>query len=148
MNDSYQSGNYTPTITDSAEDFLKLDELASEMYHEYKTMTNDVAEIAANTNWDVADIEKIKHHIFTKEGLLDNGYGNFPPDYEMALAWQRVINGSCFDCDILLLNHELYELTYYDMYHSALGITQQTAHDAAQAVFNWIEALRQPGYNA
>jgi hypothetical protein len=51
--------------------------------------------IAKNTGWDSAIIEKIKNHVFFTEH--DLGYefpSRFDPDYNMAISWQRLIEGS------------------------------------------------------
>lgn len=102
--------------------------------------------LIANTGWSMDDVSTVKNHVFNKEVLLDDGYSHFPADYEMAVAWQRLIEGNFYESDILLLKHELYESIYYDMYHEVYDISLRSAHNVAESVYNWLQALRDLGY--
>lgn len=55
------------------------------------------------------------------------------PDYEMANAWERLINGEYYENDILLLKHEIYESTYYDLNNCK----QREAYDATIKIYDW-----------
>lgn len=109
---------------------------AKNAYEGFRASTDDIAKISTNTGWDVDDITQIKNHIFLDELRLDDAVERLAPDYEMAQAWKRLVNGEFYENDILLLKHELYESTLYHI-NDAKGIMQREAHDLANEVFNW-----------
>jgi len=92
-------------------DFKRMDKHAEKYYEEIRKRKSDVAAIAKNTGFCVEDIEKIKKHIFINEYALDGkGISRFDPSYDMAVSWQRLIDGKNIqDMDIVLLCHELLE---------------------------------------
>lgn len=110
----------------------KYDRLSEEMYESYRSSTDDIEKIAENTNWDISDIQQVKAHLFLNELRLDNKVALLDPDIEIALAWSRLIKGEYYDCDILLLKHELYESTYYKLY----GCKQREAHKFTCKLFD------------
>ena len=116
MNYQYLNGDYVPREV-TPENYTLLDEQAEEMYSNYRLMTDDIEKISNNTGWSMDDVSTVKNHAFNKQVLLDDGYSHFPADYEMAVAWQRLIEGNFYESDILLLKHKLYESIYYDMYY-------------------------------
>ena len=116
MNYQYLNGDYVPREV-TPENYTLLDEQAEEMYSNYRLMTDDIEKISNNTGWSMDDVSTVKNHAFNKQVLLDDGYSHFPADYEMAVAWQRLIEGNSYESDILLLKHKLYESIYYDMYY-------------------------------
>lgn len=59
------------------------------------------------------------------------------PDYDMAVAWRRLINGKPEERDIVLLHHELLESTLEKQYN----LTIAEAHKRAQQQYNWEKAL-------
>ena len=148
MNYLYQQDVYVPKNATSADEYFKLEAKAKEMYSSFRNMTDDIEKISSNTGWSIEDITNVKNHVYNKIVLLDDGYKNFPADYEMAVAWDRLVNGNYYESDILLLKHELYESIYYDMYHEVYGITQRSAHNVAEGIFNWHQALKDLGYNS
>lgn len=55
-------------------------------------------------------INKMKNHIFYDKHILYDGIlGCLDSDYDMAVAWQRLINGNYEYRDKLLLKHEYLE---------------------------------------
>ncbi|NFG62879.1 hypothetical protein [Clostridium sp. CMCC3677] len=137
---NYKEGVYKPTEV-TTRNYDKLDEIAEEMYDSFRGISDDVEKIANNTGWDIKDINQIKEHVFLDEVLKDSGMGRLDPDYEMAMAWERLCKGEFHDNDILLLKHELYESTYYRINKS----TQRQAHDITTEIFDWnryVESLR------
>ncbi len=136
----YKAGTYKPTAV-TASNWEALEGIATNMYSSFRTRTDDILKVAQNTGWDIKDIEQIKRHIFLDELRLDDGVRLLDPDYEMAVAWERLVNGEFYQNDILLLKHELYESTYY----KAFDTIQRVAHNEANKIFNWqnlIESLR------
>ena len=95
-------------------------------------MTTDTANIAKNTGISQDKIDKIKRHIFIDEHDLITGRKRFDPSYEMAQSWQRLINGTYEEKDIVLLKHEYAELRYMEK-----GLTQSEAHIKASAKYNY-----------
>lgn len=83
------------------------------------------------------DITTIKNHLFYDSVLKDTGYGVLDSDYEIAVAWKRLIDGEFYDCDILLLKHELFETTYYNYFHDVNNCTISEAHNFAEKYYNW-----------
>ncbi|MBN1056056.1 hypothetical protein DVW05_11955, partial [Clostridium botulinum] len=137
---SYKEGEYKPTEV-TIRNYDKLDEIAEEMYDSFRGISDDVEKIANNTGWDIKDINQVKEHVFLDEVLKDSDMGRLDPDYEMAMAWERLCKGEFYDNDILLLKHELYESTYYRINKS----TQRQAHDITTEIFDWngyVESLR------
>ncbi|WP_250932105.1 hypothetical protein [Clostridium felsineum] len=136
----YKEGVYKP-IEVTTRNYDKIDEVAEEMYDLFRGTSDDVEKIAENTGWDIKDINQIKEHVFLDKVMKDSGMGRLDPDYEMAIAWERLEKGEFYDNDILLLKHELYESTYYRMNNC----TQREAHDATTKIFDWngyVESLR------
>lgn len=110
-------------------------------YEEIRKRTTDVETIAKNTGWDKAIIQKIKEHVFFKEH--DLGYDTpvcFDPDYNMAISWQRLIEGnSILEEDLILLRHEQLELTLME----TEGLKYIEAHIKASEQFNYAEIIKQ-----
>ena len=69
------------------------DQKAIEAYEKYSRV-DDSEIISKNTGFSVKDIQQIRRHIFFKKHKLEDGYGRFVPDYEMAVAWKRLIKGN------------------------------------------------------
>ncbi|MDD1505697.1 hypothetical protein PVA17_23530 [Lysinibacillus sp. CNPSo 3705] len=63
--------------------------------------------IANNTDFSITRVQRIKDHVFNNSHIKDHGVGRFDPDYELAQAWQRLIDGKQLDSDIQLLDHEI-----------------------------------------
>ena len=55
------------------------------------------------------------------------------PDYDMAVAWERLYNGTQVERDILLLKHELLESTLEKEYN----LTIAEAHRRAKKQYDW-----------
>ena len=63
----------------------------------------------------------------------------FTPDYDMAVSWQRLTDGKDIkEMDIVLLNHELYELNLM-----AQGYNYGTAHDMTDLIYNYTEYTKE-----
>ena len=64
---------------------------------------------------------------------LYDGYGRFAPDYDMAVAWERLRNGKHLPRDITLLRHELLESQLEREYN----LTAAEAHARATDIYDW-----------
>jgi len=109
----------------------------------------DIDKIAKNTDFSVNDIQAIRDHVFIDEHDLGDGkIGRFASDWQIAQAWQRMEQGwegngmkKYRDCDILLLKHELEELTIMAKY----GYNAWEAHGLATKKYQWSKAIKELG---
>ncbi len=114
-------------------------------YKEIQKRKTDHISIAKNTGFSEADISAIKNHIFIAEHRFDDGsVRRFDADFDQAQAWERLIQGPHTDTDILLLKHELEELTLME----EKGLSYEEAHELANKKYNWWEARRREKKNA
>jgi len=120
-------------------DFNRMDAHAELYYEEIRKRKSDVAAIAANTGFSIEDVERIKNHIFMDEHDLGAEEPlRFTPDYDMAVSWQRLIEGKNIqEMDLVLLNHELFELNLM-----AQGLNYDMAHHLAEAKHNYTKYTR------
>lgn len=58
-------------------------------------------------------------------------------DYEIAVAWERLLKGIYDESDILLLEHELFEATYYNYFNPINGCILREAHEFSQLIIIW-----------
>jgi hypothetical protein len=116
-------------------DTKRLETHAKQYYESIRKRTDDVYSIAANTEFTIEDIQIIKKHIFLNEYELDRDImSTFDPDYDMAVSWQRLIDGKdIHEMDIVLLNHELLE--YSIMTEQGVGYNE--AHKLAEQTYNY-----------
>ena len=70
-----------------------------------------VALMTVHTGITETDIAAIRTHVFEEKHDLEAGHTYFDPSAEIALAWQRLEQGNFTELDVLLLRHELEELT-------------------------------------
>ena len=70
-----------------------------------------VALMTVHTGITETDIAAIRTHVFEEKHDLEAGHTYFDPSAEIALAWQRLEQGIFTELDVLLLRHELEELT-------------------------------------
>jgi hypothetical protein len=101
----------------------------------------DIGKIAAHTDFSEEDIRSIREHIFIREHDLGEGVRQrFDTDWQIAQAWQRMEQGWTGsgqgiyrDTDMLLLRHELEELTIMAKY----GYNATDAHEKAEEKYPW-----------
>lgn len=110
-------------------------------YAAVREMKNDVASIAKNTGWTEKAILEIKRHIFLETHNLGGPQPErFDPDYNMAVSWQRLIEGrKILPQDIVLLKHEYLELTIMKV----RGLSYRDAHILANEKHNYAAAIRE-----
>ncbi len=118
---------YAPNNTENPRDVA-----AAKAYRKI-SRRNDTNTISKNTGIAVEDIIEIKRHIFFDKHQKYDGYGLLDPDYDMAVAWERLYNGNFLPRDITLLNHELLESKYEKMYN----VTIAEAHSMAEKEYDW-----------
>jgi hypothetical protein len=122
----------------SISEYMKQEDMENNMYTSFRTMKNDISDIAKNTGWKEADIQQIKNHLFTEKHKSDNGQvKSFDPNYQQAMAWERLMQGNYNKNDILLLNHELFESNYRKKH----GATYEQGHAEAQKYYNWSDSV-------
>ena len=117
-------------------DASKRDRAAAEAYRRF-SRDNDAGIIAKNTGFSEKVISEIRRHIFFDKHKLYDGYGRFEPDYDMAVAWERMRQGSTLPRDITLLRHELLESRLEKEYN----LTASEAHGRASQKYDWWDQL-------
>jgi len=97
----------------------------------------DIKAISRNTGFKKSWLKKIKNHIFFNEyNLGKKKPSRFDPDYDMAVSWQRLIEGKNIqEMDIVLLNHELME---YKLMNEK-GMLYREAHDITEKTYNYTQ---------
>lgn len=128
-----QSGGQSGGILDK--DMSEQTRFAEEYYEAIRNRKSksDIRHIAANTGFSEKDIAAVRSHVFTEKHSLDDGETYFAPDAEIALAWQRLEQGKHTELDILLLRHELEELTIM----KTKGYDYDKAHLLADKKYPW-----------
>jgi len=121
-------------------DNVRMDAHAERYYEEIRKRNTDVATISQNTGFSVEDVEKIKRHVFIDTHDLGNEeLERFIPIYDMAVSWQRLIDGKAIqEMDIILLRHELAESAYM-----AQGMNYDTAHRLAETEYNYTKYIKE-----
>ena len=94
-------------IYDYLKRYEKRNEQATAAYKKIAA-ADDIEAIAKTSGMSTADIKQIKQHVFFETHQLYDGVGKFEPDYDMAVAWQRLTEGHPEERDILLLRHPQY----------------------------------------
>lgn len=112
------------------------DAAASKAYRKI-SRRNDVKTIASNSGFSEQDIKQIKRHIFYNKHQTYDGYKTLYPDYDMAVAWNRLYKGEQLERDILLLHHELLESTLEKKYNLSIA----EAHRRAKERYDWEQKL-------
>lgn len=123
--------HYEPYNKDDAKDVE-----AAKAYRKI-SRRNDIKTIADNSGFSEKDIKQIKRHIFYNKHKTYNGYEMLYPDYDMAVAWNRLYEGKQLERDILLLHHELLESTLEKEYN----LTISEAHRQATKKYDWATVL-------
>lgn len=102
---------------------------------EYDTF---VSTIACNSNFTYDDINKMIEHICFNEYLLGDGrYERLDEDIYIMYALKRLYNNTFFDCDIVLIEHEIME---HDLVHNS-GYSVTDAHTETIKYHDYAQAL-------
>ena len=124
----------------SRTDHERMDAHAERYYESIRKRTDDVPAISANTDFTPEEVEAIKRHVFIdSHDLGDEIIERFSPNYDMAVSWQRLIDGRDIrEMDIILLNHELTELNFM-----ARGYTYNKSHEMAEEKYNYTKFIKE-----
>lgn len=121
-------------------DYERKQNHAKTYYASIRKRNDDVKSISNNTGINKNTIRKIKEHIFINKYDLEEGHTNFYPDYDMSLAWQRLIEGKNIKkSDIVLLNHERLESCLMNKYN----YVYEDAHRITCKKYDYSKALRE-----
>lgn len=118
-----------PTV----DEYIKKDNQADLYYNNIRKNNEDIAVIAKNVVMSEMFIRRVKQHLFYNEHDLDDGRQRFYPDYNIAVAWQRLIDGEFEERDIILLRHEHLESSLEKRYN----LKYSDAHELANKKYNW-----------
>ena len=124
-----QSGGHHYIVSEDADERYKQ---AINAYERY-SKENDAKIIAGNTGFSVEQINQIRSHVFFNKHDLYESYDRFAPEYNMAVAWKRLKEGTFLQRDITLLNHELLENEIETLYN----ISASEAHARATQTYDW-----------
>lgn len=117
---------------------LDREKQSNRYYEKIRKRKDDIEKIAKNTGWSYESISRIKNHVFyDRHTLQDGSIGILDADYDMAVAWQRLINGAFEERDILLLKHEYLESIVEKKYN----ITNKEAHEIVVKKHDWYGEL-------
>ena len=117
---------------------LRREDEAEKYYEKVRLDNSDIEKISKNTGFSIKKINIIKNHVFYNKHIrFDGSIGLLDADYDMAVAWQRLINGDYEDRDILLLNHEYLESGLEKRYN----LTNKDAHNITTKKYDWYGCL-------
>ena len=121
-------------------DFVRRDKHAELYYEQIRKRTSDIKAISKNTGFSVKDVTKIKNHVFFNKYNLDGAkLKSFDPDFDMAVSWQRLIDGeSIQEMGIVLLKHELMELKLMKQ-----GLSYRDAHDLTEVKYSYAKYIKE-----
>lgn len=119
------------------------DAYAKQAYEEIrkKNAKSDIEKVAKSSGLAKEDIAKVRNHLFFAEHKLSNGLSRFAESAEIANAWEALEQGRAKDLDIMLIKHELEELTIMEQY----GYSYEKAHLLANRKYPW-EYKKQGGW--
>lgn len=121
------------------EKYEKRIQSAEQYYDSIRNRIDDIEKISNNTHISYTDVEIVKRHVFLENHILDDNVAVFDADYDMAVAWQRLINGTYEDRDIVLLKHESLESQVEKEYN----LNYRDAHNIAQKKYPWSDIIDQ-----
>jgi hypothetical protein len=121
---------------------VEQDKFSDEYYKAIRNrkIKSDIDTIVKNTSFTKEQITDIREHIFEKTHDLGDGrISKFDSDWRMAQAWQRLEQGKGTELDIMLLNHELEELTIM----REKGYNYDDAHVEANEKYPWYQTWQE-----
>lgn len=122
-------------------DIAKQEAHAKRYYEEIRKRSGDIEAVAKNSGFSVENITKIKNHMFfNKYDLGEAEPSLFDPNYDMAVSWQRLIDGKdIHDMDVILLKHELME--YQLMMEQ--GLDYRIAHGITETIYDYSKYIKE-----
>ena len=142
-------GAISGAINDASLDKNERDKAKTHAKMYYETLRNSdreilIGKITVSSGFRRESIEKVLEHVFDNKYNLDEGYGHFEPDFQMAQLFQRLLEGNPVPRDITLLKHERLEYELMNRY----GYTDyEEAHRITERKYNYNKALQEEGYN-
>lgn len=111
------------------------DAYAKRAYEEIrkKNAKSDIAKVAKSSGLTTEEVEKVRNHLFFAEHKLTKGLSRFDESPEIANAWEALEQGRPKPLDIMLIKHELEELTIMEKY----GYDYDKAHLLANRKYPW-----------
>lgn len=131
--DTTRLGSYL----DNPNSGLKEVEQAEKMWQGFRSRSDDIEKIAKNTGFSEECIKEIKLHVFYKTLIKRYEIAPFDADYDIAQAWNRLINNQFVKSDLELLRHELAE----SMLMNNQAMAYDPAHELVEKFFNWRQSL-------
>ena len=119
-----------------------LDE-AERLYDQIRKRKTDYINVAKNSGCSLEQAKVIKDYIFNNMHELNEGYKRFTPDLAMAQSWLGLAETKgvrVLPHDIILLQHELYELR---LLLDNKDLHQSAAHNIAESRYNYYAAARE-----
>lgn len=133
---TFISGAITGAVDPESERGL---EHAERYYNEIRHRKDDVVSISRNTGIPEDVILKVKNYLFyDKQVLSDGTVRRFDADCYIAHSWQRLTEGKAIEADLLLLRHEIMELSLVNQ-----GYSQSEAHDITNRSYNYTKAIKE-----
>lgn len=121
-------------------DFKRKEDHAKVYYESIRKRKDDIQKISQNSGLSINAVKEIKDHVFFNKYDLINGYMRFDPDYNMAISWQRLIEGKNIrDMDIILLKHERLEKYLMDKYNYEYS----DAHRIVERKYNYSKYVKE-----
>ena len=115
----------------------KRTEAATTQYEKIRN-ADDIKAVAKSSGFTIKEIQTIKNHVFYDKHIKYEGkIEPFDPDYDMAVAWKRLVEGTPKERDILLLKHELLE----SKLEKEFNLTAAEAHERANKTYAWDDKL-------
>lgn len=138
---SKESGASTGGILDKSSD--EQEAYAKRAYEEIrkKNAKSDIAKVAKSSGLKMSEVRKVRNHLFFEKHNLDKGFVRFDESAEIANAWEALEQGRPSNLDIILIKHELEELTIMEKY----GYDYKVAHLMANKKYPW-EYLKKGGW--
>lgn len=131
------SGARSKIINDLKDKSVMEQEKTTEKYYKDidRNKKNLIMKVADNSGFSAGDVEAIINHLFYKKHRFEDGsIKKFDPDTKIVIALERIRTNEHTETDILLLKHELEELT---LMKRKKFRTYEDAHKEANKKYNW-----------
>lgn len=117
----------------SVQQFFAAEKEATAYYNSIRERSDDIAKISRSTGYSERFIQNVKEHVFFNTHRMSGMTSRFFADYDIAIAWQRMINGEHTSRDLLLLRHEHLERAVEKRYN----LSYEQAHALAEKKYAW-----------
>ena len=136
-----QSGSSAGGIFDKSSE--EQERYAKRAYEEIrkKNAESDIEKVSKSSGLSKEAVAKVRNHLFIAKHNLEKGFVRFDESAEIANAWEAMEQGRPSDLDIMLIKHELEELTIMEKF----GYDYSIAHLLANKKYPW-EYKRKGGY--